>query len=160
MTSTDSHPTQPTRKAKKIAKNQIQTTIYAQTKSQSKQSNALEEDLAGKEEKHRSKVENGEYTHHERINNKIIVFEGIESCGGVDSIFVGLAQLKSCHHRTQCPKHHIEEQLHFRFVCDLSSTRVWERESGKGNREGSGHAQNKRAEWEFSDTTSRERERE
>ena len=38
-------------------------------------------------------------THHERVNEKIIVLERIESRGGVDAILVGLAELQNNHHR-------------------------------------------------------------
>lgn len=39
-----------------------------------------------------------EHTHHERINKKIVVFEGIENRGCVDAISACFAEFKRCHH--------------------------------------------------------------
>lgn len=55
-------------------------------------------------------------THHERINKKVIVLEGIESRRGGDSIFVIFAQLHCCHHCSQSTKHQIVENFHFWFA--------------------------------------------
>ena len=35
-------------------------------------------------------------THHERVNEKVIVLEGIESGGRIDPVLVGFAELQSC----------------------------------------------------------------
>jgi hypothetical protein len=69
-------------------------------------------------EKRRKKTDlKGEGTHHEGINEKVIVLEGIEGRRSVDSIFVVLAELESCHNSAQSSEHHVVEQLHCR---DLS----------------------------------------
>lgn len=51
-------------------------------------------------------------THHERVHKKVIVLEGIESGGGVDSVPVVFSQLDSCNYGTQSPKNEIVEDLH------------------------------------------------
>lgn len=52
-------------------------------------------------------------THHEGIDKKVVVLEGIECGRCVDSVLVALAQFQSCHNRGQTTKHRVEEQLHF-----------------------------------------------
>lgn len=51
-------------------------------------------------------------THHERVDEEVIVLEGIESRGGSNAIFGPLAQLQSCHHRRESPEQKKVEQLH------------------------------------------------
>ena len=54
----------------------------------------------------------GERTHHERIDEEIIVLEGCESGGGDNAILVALAQLQSGHHSRESPEQEKVEQLH------------------------------------------------
>lgn len=51
-------------------------------------------------------------THHERVNEKVIVLEGIESGGRIDPVLVGFGELESCNNKRQCSKHQEVENLH------------------------------------------------
>ena len=55
------------------------------------------------------------FTHHERVNEKVIVLEGIESWRGIDSVLAVLAQLHRCHHSADSTENQVIENLHFRF---------------------------------------------
>lgn len=74
------------------------------------------------------------YTHHERVNDEVIVLEGIESRGGVNSIFVAFSELESCHHHCQPPKHQEVKHLHFRTERENGDFLERERERNTGGR--------------------------
>lgn len=51
-------------------------------------------------------------THHERVNEQVIVLKRIESGASIRPILVRFAQLQTGHHRGQTTEHHVVEQLH------------------------------------------------
>ena len=51
-------------------------------------------------------------THHERVDEQVIVFERIESWRRINPILVTFAELQRRHHRGQAAEHHIVENLH------------------------------------------------
>lgn len=56
--------------------------------------------------------------HHERVNEEVVVLEGIESGGRVDAILVVLAELEGRDDGAESPEHHVVEDLHSLRDCD------------------------------------------
>lgn len=70
----------------------------------------------GEKERDQSKL--GIFTHHERVNEEVVVLEGIESGGRVDAILVVLAELEGRDDGAESPEHHVVEDLHSLRDCD------------------------------------------
>lgn len=70
-----------------------------------------------------------EITHHERVDDEVIVLEGIESRSGVDSVLVVLAQLHYRHHRPQSTENQVVKYLHFRKRSSRERNREERRET-------------------------------
>lgn len=58
-------------------------------------------------------IERDVLTHHERVDEEIVVLEGVEGGGGVNAVFVRFAQLQAGDDRSQPTEHHEVEDLHW-----------------------------------------------
>ena len=64
------------------------------------------------------------FTHHERVDKKIIVLERIESRGGIDSVLVVLAELNNSYNCRECTKYKEVEDLHCCYREERETGRV------------------------------------
>lgn len=59
-------------------------------------------------------------THHEGVDDDVVVLEGVEGGGGGDAIFAGLAELQQRHHHRQPSEEEAVQRLHFFLLPDAS----------------------------------------
>ena len=51
-------------------------------------------------------------THHEGVDEDVVVLEGVEGRGGGDAVLAGLAELQRCHDGGEAAEDEVVEHLH------------------------------------------------
>ena len=60
----------------------------------------------------RGRNQEGGRTHHEGVNEDVVVLEGVEGRGGGDAVLAGLAELQRRHDGGERAEHEVVEHLH------------------------------------------------